>query len=89
MLDLIEFGLFIVLLIVGFFAGSIVERRHYASIRKREREYADVSAFYGAFFRRIASLRSAHFWSRHVVISSDYFKTRPGLRNCSEVPAHL
>ena len=75
MLDLIEFGLFIVLLIVGFFAGTIVERRHYASIRKREREYANVLAFSVRFPPDRVTPQRAFLVHGTVVISSDYFKT--------------
>ena len=82
MLDLIEFGLFVTLLIVGFFAGTIVEKRHYASIRKREREYADVLAFAVRFPPDRVTPQRAFLVHGTVVISSDYFKTFvAGLRN--------
>ena len=82
MLDLIEFGLFVTLLIVGFFAGTIVEKRHYASIRKREREYADVLAFTVRFPPDRVTPQRAFLVHGTVVISSDYFKTFvAGLRN--------
>ncbi len=82
MLDLIEFGIFLVLLIVGFFAGTIVEKRHYASIRKRERQYADVLAFAVRFPPDRVTPQRAFLVHGTVVISSDYFKTFvAGLRN--------
>ena len=82
MLDLIELGLFITLLIVGFFAGTIVEKRHYASIRKREGEYADVLAFAVRFPPDRVTPQRAFLVHGTVVISSDYFKTFvAGLRN--------
>ena len=82
MLDLIEFGIFIVLLIVGFFAGTIVEKRHYASIRQRERQYADVLAFSVRFPPDRVTPQRAFLVHGTVVISSDYFKTFvAGLRN--------
>lgn len=75
MLDLIELGLFVTLLVVGFFAGTIVEKRHYASIRKREREYADVLAFAVRFPPDRVTPQRAFLVHGTVVVSSDYFKT--------------
>jgi uncharacterized protein YbjQ (UPF0145 family) len=80
--ELFELGLFLALLAVGYFAGSLVERRHYASIRKREREYGDVLAFMTRFpFDRTTPQR-AFLVHGTVVVSADYFKTFvAGLRN--------
>jgi uncharacterized protein YbjQ (UPF0145 family) len=75
MLDLIQLGIFVALVTVGFFAGSIVERRHYASIRARERAYADVLAFMVRFPPDRVSAQHAFLVHGTVVISSDYFKT--------------
>ena len=36
--DLINLALPVLLLAVGYFVGRLLERRHYASIRRRERE---------------------------------------------------
>jgi uncharacterized protein YbjQ (UPF0145 family) len=81
-LDLIQLGIFVALVTVGFFAGSIVERRHYASIRARERAYADVLAFMIRFPPDRVSAQQAFLVHGTVVISSDYFKTFvAGLRN--------
>lgn len=82
MANWIEFGLFITLLVIGYFAGSVVERRHYASIRRREAEYRDVLAFMVRFpFDRTTPQR-AFLVTGTVVVSADYFKTFiAGLRN--------
>jgi uncharacterized protein YbjQ (UPF0145 family) len=82
MLNWIEFGLFITLLVIGYFAGSFIERQHYASIRKREEEYRDVLAFMVRFpFDRTTPQR-AFLVHGTVVVSADYFKTFiAGLRN--------
>ena len=45
MADFIELGIFVTLLVIGYFAGSMIERQHYASIRRREEELRDVLAF--------------------------------------------
>lgn len=81
-MELLQFGLFIALLAVGYFAGSMVERQHYASIRRREQEYRDVLAFMARFpFDRTTPQR-AFLVHGAVVVSADYFKTFvAGLRN--------
>ncbi len=82
MADLIQFGVFVALLVVGYVAGSMIERQHYASIRKREQEYQDVLAFMVRFpFDRITPQRAFLVYGT-VVVSADYFKTFiAGLRN--------
>lgn len=42
--DLINLALPVLLLAVGYFVGRLLERRHYASIRRRERELRSVVA---------------------------------------------
>jgi uncharacterized protein YbjQ (UPF0145 family) len=81
-MQFIELGFLVTLLVIGFFAGTMVERAHYASIRKRERELADVLAFMVRFpFDRTTPQR-AFLVHGTVVISADYFKTFvAGLRN--------
>jgi len=82
MLDLIQLGIFVALVTIGFFAGSVVERRHYASIRARERAYADVLAFMVRFPPDRVTAQHAFLVYGTVVVSSDYFKTFvAGLRN--------
>ena len=82
MIDLIQIGIFLALLAIGYFAGSIVEKRHYASIRQRERAYADVLAFMVRFPPDRVTPQQAFLVHGTVVVSSDYFKTFvAGLRN--------
>jgi uncharacterized protein YbjQ (UPF0145 family) len=80
--DWIELGVFLALLTIGYFAGSVIEKQHYASIRKREQEYRDVLAFMVRFpFDRTTPQR-AFLVHGTVVVSADYFKTFvAGLRN--------
>ncbi|MGZ8255721.1 MAG: YbjQ family protein [Burkholderiaceae bacterium] len=82
MADLIQLGIFLALLAVGYFAGSTIERRHYASIRRREQEYRDVLALMVRFpFDRTTPQRAFLVYGT-VVVSADYFKTFvAGLRN--------
>jgi uncharacterized protein YbjQ (UPF0145 family) len=73
-LDVIEWVLFFVLLAIGYFAGRVVEKRHYASIRKREKELQSVLAFGARFPPDLNSAQQCHLVTGCVVISSDYFK---------------
>lgn len=78
----IELLIFLGLLATGYFAGQLVERRHYASIRVRERRYRDVMAFPMRFAPSAVTAQDAYLVSGTVVISADYFKTFvAGLRN--------
>jgi len=79
---LFDFGLVAILLAVGYFAGSTIERRHYASIRLRERQYRDVLAFPMRFPPDRVTPQRAFLVHGTVVVSADYFKTFvAGLRN--------
>ena len=79
MLDLI---VFLVLLATGYLVGRIVEQRHYASIRLRERRYRDVLAFPMRFAPDSVTPQNAFLVHGAVVVSADYFKTFvAGLRN--------
>jgi uncharacterized protein YbjQ (UPF0145 family) len=82
MADFIELGIFVTLLVIGYFAGSMIERQHYASIRRREEELRDVLAFMVRVpFDRTTPQR-AFLVHGTVVVSADYFKTFvAGLRN--------
>jgi uncharacterized protein YbjQ (UPF0145 family) len=79
---LLELGVFVTLLAIGFFVGRINERRHYASIRLREKQYQDVLAFTFRFPPDRVTPQEAFLVTGTVVISADYFKTYvAGLRN--------
>lgn len=80
--QLIELGILVTLLAVGFFAGRVVERNHYASLRTREKQYGDVLAFAMRFAPDRVTPQAAFLVTGTVVISADYFKTFvAGLRN--------
>ncbi len=81
-MEFLELGIFAALLAVGFVAGSLIERNHYASIRKREHEQRDVLAFAMRFAPDRRSAQRAFLVHGTVVVSADYFKTFvAGLRN--------
>lgn len=65
----------LVLVIVGYFAGRALELRHYASIRRREREIQNVVALNTRYLPEGVEATSAQVVSGSVVVSSDYFKT--------------
>jgi len=84
---------FVVLLSLGYFAGTMAESRHYRSIQKRERELLKLPAVTAEDFldegREIEDVRLVH---GSVVISIDYFKRiLAGLRNIfgGEVKSYL
>lgn len=79
---LIEIGVLLTLLAIGFFAGRVIERRHYESIRAREQQYQDVLAFTFRFPPDRTTPQEVFLVTGSVVISADYFKTFvAGLRN--------
>lgn len=71
MMDLL---ILFVLLALGFGFGTLAERRHYASIRKREEELAPLMVFSARFPPEPERRRDSRLVSGHVVISVDYFK---------------
>lgn len=81
-LDYFELALFLFLLALGFFIGRLLERRHYHSIRKREKKLAKVLTFATRFPPNLVDPQECRLVSGCVVISSDYFKQFVGgLRN--------
>ncbi|MCU0951895.1 MAG: YbjQ family protein [Burkholderiaceae bacterium] len=79
---LVELGILATLLAIGFFAGRVIERNHYASIRRREKQYRDVTAFTMRFPPDRVTAQEAFLVTGTVVVSADYFKTYvAGLRS--------
>jgi uncharacterized protein YbjQ (UPF0145 family) len=75
LLEYFDLLLFVVLLAAGYSIGRMKERRHYQSIRRRERELAGVLAFAIRFPPDPHTPRECVLVSGSVVVSSDYFKT--------------
>ena len=74
-LDLVlTVGLFLFLLALGFFAGEWAERRHYRSIRKREKELRKILVFAVRTPPETFLPCRTYFVSGCVVIGMDYFK---------------
>jgi len=79
---LFELGVLAALLAIGYFSGRVIERRHYASIRRREQQYRDVLAFSMRFPPDRVNPQQVFLVTGCVVVSADYFKTFvAGLRN--------
>lgn len=81
--SLLDLIIFVTLLVVGYGAGTIVEKRHYRSINKRERDFLNLPAVtiktnpYPQ-----DTVQSAQLVYGSAVISVDYFKQFiAGLRN--------
>jgi uncharacterized protein YbjQ (UPF0145 family) len=70
----IQLGIPLVLLVVAYFTGTILERRHYASIRERELRWRSLPA---VTFRSVPpgwQVTECGLLAGSVVISVDYFK---------------
>jgi uncharacterized protein YbjQ (UPF0145 family) len=72
--NFVDLIVFAALITVGFVAGRVAEKRHYASIRKRERQYADLLVFTNRLPPAAAEDRGAALVVGSVVVSEDYFK---------------
>lgn len=75
--------IFLMLLALGYFAGTFAEKRHYRSIERREKALARLPA---VTLKSVdvpsEKVRSAHMVQGSAVISVDYFKRiLAGLRN--------
>jgi uncharacterized protein YbjQ (UPF0145 family) len=83
MLELIfNIGLPLLLLLVGYFVGRVLEKKHYASIRQRELSLKSIVALTTRFPPQGVSAEKITLVSGAVVVSSDYFKTFvAGFRN--------
>jgi len=65
---------FLLLISVGYVSGSVIERRHFASIREREAELRHILTFSAKTPPPEDCHRESAFVTGNVVISVDYFK---------------
>jgi uncharacterized protein YbjQ (UPF0145 family) len=71
-----ELLVFALLIVVGYTFGRLSERRHYESIRRRERQLgARVLVFSNRFPPSVGNDQRAALVSGSVVVSEDYFKS--------------
>lgn len=88
MADLIYF---IILVGLGYFIGTQVEKKHYASLKRREALYLQLPAATAKNVLEDRPIEKALLVSASAAISTDYFKTLlSGLRNLlgGEISAH-
>ena len=71
---LISIGTTFALLILGFVAGRLSERRHFRSIRSREEKFSTVPAVSWKTFDETREVADAAMVTGSVVISVDYYK---------------
>lgn len=64
----------IILVIIGYISGSIVEKRHLTSLREREREAMHLPLVTNEMKEQMTDVESVELVSGSVVIGSDYFK---------------
>lgn len=71
---MIEFGIFVVLMVLGYGFGQLNERRHYKSIKKREQEFTSLPAVASRFPPADEAFEQKIVMGS-VVVASDYFKS--------------
>lgn len=64
----------IFLLVLGYFAGSVAESRHYTSIKEREARFVTVPTITGKAYDKTRPIATSQLCVGSVVISVDYFK---------------
>lgn len=69
----LNYGIFLLLLALGFFVGRYRERQHYRSLIRREAE-SDVTVFCGRVVPEGLGLKTQQLVVGSAVISHDYFK---------------
>lgn len=80
--DHFELALGLALAVIGFIAGRLNERRHYASIHRRERQASDILVFAARFPPPSLVAPAMSLVAGSAVIADDYFKSLvAGLHN--------
>lgn len=72
---LIAFGVFLILMVVGYIFGSSAEKKHYQDIRRREKQTLFVPVITFGAKTPLPHAHDTMMFSGSVVIASDYFKT--------------
>ena len=70
----LNFGLPLLLLMIAYFIGSMVERRHFSSIRKRENEYRGYPVVSFDTMPDDWKVSESTMVAGNIVVSLDYFK---------------
>jgi uncharacterized protein YbjQ (UPF0145 family) len=70
----LQFGVPLALIALGYFAGRAAERRHYASIHEREARFLHLPAVPTKTWDTARPVADARLVCGSVVVSADYFK---------------
>ena len=62
------------LLFLGYFAGSLIEKKHYQDIKKRERQTLHLPVVSFGAKQKVPPANEAALFLGSVVVSADYFK---------------
>ena len=71
---ILQFGLPFLILVLAYFVGSMIERRHFRNLRKREAEASDYPVITFETLPADWTVGSTGLVSGNVVVSLDYFK---------------
>ncbi len=71
---MLELSIFFGLLALGYFAGTYVEKQHYKSIKKRERQTLYLPTINFGAKQEIPEANDAALFVGNVVVAADYFK---------------
>ncbi|MDM8559646.1 heavy metal-binding domain-containing protein [Candidatus Parabeggiatoa sp. HSG14] len=72
---LFEILIVFILLVIGYFSGNYLEKRHYKSIRERERQTRHIPIItFGAKQFMLENTQNTELFIGSVVVSVDYFK---------------
>lgn len=72
--NLINLIIFVILLGIGYFAGTYFEKKHYADIKRRERRTLHVPIVTFGAKQALPDAHDASMFAGSVVVSADYFK---------------
>ncbi|MEM8547122.1 MAG: heavy metal-binding domain-containing protein [Pseudomonadota bacterium] len=70
----LNYGVPLALIVLAYFVGSFLERRHFASIRKREQALASFPVLTGEVLPPGWAAQDTQLLTGNVVVSLDYFK---------------
>jgi uncharacterized protein YbjQ (UPF0145 family) len=71
---ILNFGIPVSLIVLGFIVGDTLEKRHYKSIGRRERELFHIPVLNSKGYPKDRPVETVELASGSVVISIDYFK---------------
>jgi len=70
----LDLFIFLALMVLGYTAGSIAEKRHYKSIHRREKELVKLAVVTAEGRFREGAVKDSFLVNGSTVISNDYFK---------------